>query len=231
MTLPLVSVIIAVYNGERYLADAIDSVLAQTYRPLEVIVVDDGSTDGSAAVAGRYAPAARCFTQANAGVGAALNFGIGRASGDVLAFLDADDQWAEDKLSRQMAVLAGSECDMVFGHVRQFVSPELTPDQRAQLFCPEAPMPGFLKGTLLIRREAFRRVGPFDTTRRLGDFLDWYLRAQEAGLRAVLLPETLLLRRIHDTNMGIRERKSRTDYVHILKAALDRRRVTGTRKP
>ena len=229
----LVSVIIAVYNGERYLDAAIESVLAQDYRPREIIVVDDGSTDGSAAVARRFAPAVRCFAQANGGVGSALNYGIKQATGEFLAFLDADDLWSHDKLTLQMAAFGGTgEPDMVFGHAQQFISPELMADRQAQISCPEEPMPGIVKGTLLIRRGDFLRVGPFDTTRRLGDFLDWYLRASEAGLRSMMLPDILLLRRLHDSNMGIREREARHDYVRILKASLDRRRqVTRVPEP
>jgi glycosyltransferase involved in cell wall biosynthesis len=227
-----VSVVIAVYNGERYLADAIRSVLAQTQRPREVIVVDDGSTDGSVAIAEGFAPDVQCYARPHAGVGAALNFGVAQATGEFLAFLDADDLWASDKLARQVSVFGSpGEPDMVFGHAQQFLSPELTPEQRARLLCPTAPMPGIVKGTLLIRRGVFARVGPFDTTHNLGDFIDWYLRAREAGLGHVLLPDVLLRRRIHHTSLGTRERDSRADYAHILKASLDRRRTAESPKP
>src|SRR5581483_6264857 len=122
---PLVSVILPVYNGEKYLAAALDSVRAQTHRSFEIIVVDDGSTDGSAAVAARY-PEVKYAYQSNGGISAARNCGIRLAVGDVFALLDADDLWLPDKLERQLAALYGAAApDLVFGHVREFISPEL----------------------------------------------------------------------------------------------------------
>src|SRR5436305_1029668 len=90
---PMISVIIPVYNGERYLGEAIESVLAQSYHWLEIILVDDGSTDGSATVAKQFSPAVQVVRQPNLGAGAARNRGIALAQGEFLAFLDADDLW------------------------------------------------------------------------------------------------------------------------------------------
>ena len=226
---PLVSVIIPVYNGERYLAEAIESVLAQTYRPLEIIVVDDGSTDGSAEVAKRFGSPVRYCFQPNSGAGAARNQGADLARGSFLAFLDADDIWLADKLALQIAAFdADPKMDMVFGHVRQFHSPELL-DERARKNTRYAAeiMQGYAPGTLLIKRDAFFRAGPFATNWRVGEFVDWYLKAIEQGLKSLLLPEIVMERRIHTDNMGIREHKHYTDYVRILKASLDRRRKKG----
>lgn len=220
-----ISVVIPVYNCERYLGVAIRSALTQTEPPGEILVVDDGSTDGSAAVARGFGAPVHCLSQPHAGLSAALNRGIERAHGTFLAFLDADDLWTEAKLARQLDALAADPAlDAVFGHVEQFVSPELDPAVGPALSDGMRLAPGHLAGTLLIRAAAFHRVGPFDTRWQIGNFIDWYLRAQEAGLRDTMLPEVLLRRRLHTDNMGIRERASRRAYAHILKHALDRRR-------
>jgi glycosyltransferase involved in cell wall biosynthesis len=228
---PLVSTIIPVYNCERYLAEAIESVLAQTYRPIEIIVVDDGSTDGSADVAKDFADLqVQYFYQPNSGPGAARNQGTSLARGSLFAFLDADDVWLADKLTLQMATFESNpELDVVFGHISQFHSPELDAHLKAKMGHEGEIMPGCFAGTMLIKRESFFRVGPFATDWRVGEFIDWYSKAMEKGLKSLMLPKVVMRRRIHTTNMGIRERKSQTDYVRILKAALDRRRGKDVR--
>ena len=220
-----VSVILPVFNGARYLAEALRSVLGQTEPPGEVLVVDDGSTDGSSEVARGFGPVVTCIMQSHAGLSSALNRGIERARGTLLAFLDSDDLWTERKLSRQLDVLAADErLDAVFAHFEQFVSPEL--DTAAAPDIPEGGrwLPGWLLGCMVIRTEAFHRVGSFDPQWRIGSFVDWYLRAQDAGLRATMLTDIFMHRRLHTDNMGTREREFRRDYARILKHALDRRR-------
>ncbi len=225
---PLVSVIIPVYNCERYLAEALESVFSQTYSPCEVIVVDDGSTDGSAEVARSFASQATLCTQPHSGAAAARNKGIELSQGSLLAFLDADDQWVEDKLIRQLAVLDGRPTvDMVFGHVVHFHSPDLDSYARARVKCPPQAEPGLVPGTMLIRRQAFERVGPFATGWRVGEFIDWHARAVDVGLKGVMLSQVLLRRRLHADNTGVRRRGARGDYARILKATLDRRRQSG----
>lgn len=220
----LVSVIVAVYNGERYLADALTSILTQTYRSLEVILVDDGSTDGSAAIAKSF-PEVRYYFQENAGVGAARNHGVERGNGQFFAFLDADDLWAPEKLTRQMAAFAANpDLNMVFGYVQQFYSPELSAEERARISHGGEQLSGYVAGALLIKREALLHAGPFATHWRVGEFIDWYVKAREQGMQSLLLPDVVLRRRIHTRNMGIREQSSRTDYARIIKASLDRRR-------
>jgi len=227
VTRPLISVLIGVYNAERYLAEAIDSVLAQGYRPLELIVVDDGSDDGSGDVARRYGDALTYVRQERAGNGAARNHAVRLARGELYAFLDADDRFLPDKLERQYAALAADpSLDMVFGHVREFVSPELTPEEQAGI---RPPAPGALPwpapNLMLIRRPSFERVGPFSEELRVGVTVDWYARATEAGLRSAMLPDVVLERRLHLANNGLRERESRQQYLQVVKAALDRRRA------
>jgi len=225
---PLVSVIIPVYNCERYLAEAIKSVLAQTYHPIEIIVVDDGSTDGSGNVAKRFAPSLRYCFQPNSGTGAARNRGIDLAQGSFFGFLDADDVWMKDKLTLQMAAFDGNpDIDIVFGHVKQFYSPELGESIRKRIHCSSEIMPAHLSSAMLIKRDAFSRVGLFETNWQVGQDMNWYLRATELGLRMIMLPDCVYMRRLHETNKGITHRQFIKQRIQILKASLDRRRAAS----
>jgi glycosyltransferase involved in cell wall biosynthesis len=189
-----------------------------------VIVVDDGSTDGSAVVARSFHTVRYCF-QPNKGNGAARNRGAALARGNVLAFLDADDLWTPHKLERQVAALTEQPgVDAVFGYVEQFHSPELDEKLKAKIRCPTDITPACTPSALLVKRQAFFRVGTFDAGLTLGDFLDWYLRAQELGLKSLMLPDLVLRRRLHQSNLGVIKRDFRRDYVLAIKASLDRRR-------
>lgn len=224
---PLVSVIIPAYNSERYVGEAIRSVLAQTYPAVEVIVVDDGSTEGTAAVVKEF-PGVRYDFQTNAGISAARNRGVALAGGEFYAFLDSDDIWVKEKLTLQMAALESNPgLGMVFGHVRQFYSPEFEGDRHHMSALSEAPVPGHIPSTLLVTRDAFARVGLFETNWQIGEFANWYLRSQEQGIRGLMLPDFVVWRRIHGANNGKRQRDSITDYVRIIKASLDRRRAAA----
>lgn len=222
--LPLVSVIIPVYNRDRYLSEAIDSVFAQNYPAIELIIVDDGSTDRSAKIAQRYLPNLRYHYQPNGGIGAARNMGIALSTGEFLAFLDSDDLWMPEKLSLQMlAFETDPELDAVFGYVKQFFSPEVDEQFRQRIRCSEEPVAGFLSSMMLIRRFTLLQVGLFNTELKTGIDIDWYMRAIEQNLRMTLLPDVICLRRIHETNNGLLQPQL-TERLHLLKAMLDRRR-------
>jgi glycosyltransferase involved in cell wall biosynthesis len=221
---PLISCIVPVFNGERYLHEALDSILAQTYRPVEVIVADDGSTDGTVAVVASYGERVRYLWQPNAGSPAARNLGLGAAKGEFVAFLDADDLWHPEKLARQMARFqARPELDLSITHVQNFWIPELREEEvRFQNHRLAQPWPGYTSQALLARRTVFDTVGPFGTALREGDAKDWFLRAAEQGTVIELLPDVLVYRRLHRTNLS--RRKTSADLLHLVKASLDRRR-------
>jgi glycosyltransferase involved in cell wall biosynthesis len=217
-----VSVVIPVHNGARYLPEAIASARAQSAPPHELIVVDDGSTDGSGDLARSLG--ASCLRQEHAGGGPARNAGARAAVGDAIAFLDSDDLWAPTKLELQAAALeANDELDGVLCHARQFVSPDLTEEERARVLCPEYPQPGALPSALLVRKASFDRTGGYSSRFPAGEFIDWYARATELGLGFTMLPDVLLKRRIHRTNT-VRERREELGFTRIVKEALDRRR-------
>jgi glycosyltransferase involved in cell wall biosynthesis len=221
-----VSVVIPVRDGAPYIGNAIESVLGQTEPAAEVLVIDDGSTDGTAAIVSRFRNhGVRLIQQLPGGAAAARNTGVKLARYELLAFLDADDLWSSDKLERQSAELQrDATLDMVFGHVRQFVSPDVEVQTRLSLQCPNESAPGHVPGTLLIRRKSFDRVGVFETGWGLGEFLAWYARAQLVGLREKMVPAVLLERRLHRTNQGVLKRSDRGDYVRVIKKILDGRR-------
>jgi glycosyltransferase involved in cell wall biosynthesis len=219
-TEPLVSAVIPVYNGEPFLAEAIDSALAQSRPPHEVIVVDDGSTDASGKVAAAYGGVVRVHRQPNRGIGAARNAGIELTRGGCLAFLDADDRWEADKLERQVAALeADPALEMVFGHIAQF---RAGADGATEAV--SAPRPGPLAVTMLVRREALLRVGPFPEDVVVSEFLIWLARARRLGLRETMLPEVVAGRRLHDANNGLVNRRGIEEYPRVFKDLLDARR-------
>jgi glycosyltransferase involved in cell wall biosynthesis len=228
---PVISVIIPIYNAERYLPEAIKSVFAQTYQSVEVILSNDGSTDGSAEIAARYCPPAHYHSQANGGPAAALNQGIRAARGTYLSFLSADDIWVQAKLDWQMQALSEHpDCDMVFGHMQHFLSSEIDETVKQTLHCPPDPMPAYAAGTMLISLAAFLRVGFFDTRVRAGEFLDWYARSTDLGLKSWLLPDVLSMRRVHGANHTVRTVAAvPQNYTAVLKACLDRRRRMGNK--
>jgi glycosyltransferase involved in cell wall biosynthesis len=225
VTGPEVSVLIAVYNGERFLRDAVESVLAQAHPALEVIVVDDGSTDGSAAAV-RGLDGVRVIRQENAGQPSALNRGLDHATGEFLAFNDADDLWTPGRLAAQLAACkAEPSLEAVFGHVEQFAEADAPPGVVAGLTPDRVVQPSRLHTAMLIRREAFDRIGPFDTTLRIGGVAEWADRTRRAGLREHMLDDVVLRRRLHAANIGLQQREAaRADYLALARAALARRR-------
>ena len=222
---PRISVIIPAFNVERYLPESIDSVRTQTLAPTEILVIDDGSTDGTAAVVRQFENEVALIVQENQGAGAARNRGVEQASGEFIAFLDADDLWSRNKLELQFKTLVRqSEAQMVFGRMEQFISPDIDDSLKETIACPEESIAGYSPCALFIRRETFLQIGFFETSWKLGEFIDWYAKAIEQGMSSIMLPDIVVKRRLHGANQTIRERDAQRDYVRILKASLDRRR-------
>jgi glycosyltransferase involved in cell wall biosynthesis len=198
---PAISVLIPAFNAARFLAAALESVAAQTLAAREAIVVDDGSTDGSAEVAARF-PFARVFRQENRGASAARNRAAAEARGDHLAFLDADDLWKPEKLARQMAVLAARpEAGWVICR-QEYLLDEGVP---RPVWVPAAEIAGnfvsWVPSATVVRRDCFARTGGFDETLRYGEDLEWLARARDAGFAGALVDDALFTRRVHRTNL------------------------------
>jgi glycosyltransferase involved in cell wall biosynthesis len=223
-----ISVVIPCYNAAAYVGEAVRSVLTQTLPPHEVIVIDDGSTDASATVLAEFGSSVTLMRQANQGVAAAVNHGVSRARGEAIAFLDADDLWMPDKLERQVAVLTPEpSLDAVFTHLTQFVSPELPADTRSHLKGDGTVMAGLVKGTMLIRSAALRRLGRFDAAHTHADFIAWFASATAQEFRWVMLDQPLYRRRLHESNLGRREAlQQRDNYLAVMREYLQKRRLS-----
>ncbi len=220
-----VGVVVPAYNAADWLGEALESVSSQTVAAVDIVVVDDGSTDATAAVAAGFGPPVRCVSQPNAGIGAARNRGIEAVGGDAVLMLDADDLMTPSSLAARAAVLAARpDIELVFGWERRF---ERVLDGAPVAIGPL--LPSHLPGSMLVRRAALDRVGPFPASVRVAEGLDWLLRAREQRVGEVTIEEQVLWRRVHEANNSVRHRAQMGEFAHALKASLDRRRAARPR--
>jgi GT2 family glycosyltransferase len=225
--LPLISVIIPVYNGAPFLAQAVETILRQNYPAIEIIVIDDGSSDGIEAAVKNLPADVRFFRQDNGGAASARNRGIKDASGELLAFLDVDDLWPENKIAIMVeALLANSALDVVQGYAQVMTR---NPESGVYEYSgnPEESYPFYI-GAALYRRRAFETIGLFDPHLRFSEDSDWFARAREAGLRVERLKQVTLLVRRHGNNMTNGKSMVELNTLQMLKKALDRKRAKAS---
>lgn len=223
---PLVSVIIAARNAGRFLSQALDSVLAQTYDCHETIVVDGQSTDDTAEIS-RSRPGVRHVLQKGRGFAGAWNEGIDEAKGELVALLDSDDIWSPDKLALQVARLRQEpRVDCVLGHVRFFLDGEGPPPPSFRPELLEAPHPGNMPGALLARRSVFETVGRFGEAWEVASDVDWFARLKDSATPVAMLAEVLILKRVHASNLSYTTRAPiyRREMLLALKESADRQR-------
>jgi hypothetical protein len=221
--LPLVSVIIPVYNGERFLKDAVESVLAQKYPSLEIIIVDDGSTDGTDAIARALPCDVRYFKQGNSGPAAARNRAIRDTAGEFVAFLDVDDLWPEHTLSMLVDELAARpDLDVVHGYA-QLLEYEPVSDSYEFRGNPQEAFAWYI-GAALYRKRVFGTVGLFDPTLTFGEDVDWFTRARELQVPMRRLEAVTLHVRRHGRNMTHGKNLLALNMLRVFKKALDRKR-------
>jgi GT2 family glycosyltransferase len=223
---PLVSVIVPVYNGAAFIGEAIESILAQRHAPLEIIVVDDGSTDALADALARLPVEVRLFRQSNEGPAAARNRGIRDAAGELLAFLDVDDLWPAGTLELLVSRLqADPTLDVVHGYA-QLLQQQGDTGGYESVGNPREAFPWYL-GAAVYQRRAFERVGLLDPTLRFGEDSDWFKRADEHGLAIERLDAVTLHVRRHAGNMTRGKSLLELNTLRVFKKALDRQRRTA----
>lgn len=219
-----VSVVMALRNGARFVAEALDSVLAQRPAALEVVVVDGGSDDGSPAIAASY-PRTRVLAQRGSGFQGAWNEGIEAARGDLIAILDSDDLWLEDKLAAQLAALEGPpRRDWCFTHGSFFLEPghEVPAAFRAELIGDERPLQ--VPSGMLARRSVFERLGGYRDDLEMTADVEWHARVQRALGPPAMVPRTLVRKRVHDTNLSLtRASRLHSELVSLLRESIHAR--------
>ena len=223
---PLVSIVLPVFNTERYVRASIESLLQQTYPNIEIICINDGSTDDSLAVLQSFGSLIQIIDLPNnGGIATARNAGIAVARGAFIAFADADDLWEPHKLTAQMdQFLADAELSISFCMLQNFLSPDLSDEMKQSRYCPPDPVRGYISGTAVIKRSVFDTVGLLNPSYRVGEFIDWMSRATDAGFTQSLVPEVLYLRRVHATNTTGNQ-LIHTEYLKIVQSALKRKRA------
>ena len=200
---PRISCIIPVWNGERFLGQALDSVFAQSLPPDEVIVVDDGSTDGSADIVLGRCEQIQLIRQAKGGAASARNTGVRVATGNLFAFIDADDLWLPAKVQRQLETLysaPASGCCVTL--IDTFLEDSLCADAGPTSL--NQPKVGHIASALMVWREAWARIGPMDESMQIRAEFDWFARISRAAIGIVTVPEILARRRLHRDNISRR---------------------------
>lgn len=222
MKKPYVSVIVPVYNGVKFIAEAIESICAQNYHPLEIIIVDDGSTDDTSNIVQSYKNI-RYIYQPNQGVAAARNTGIKNSSGELIAFLDADDLWEHNKLNVQVdCLLKHPHIGYTLGRQQNFL--ELGIDKpfwlrKEHLLNDHV---GFLP-TLIIRRRIFDRVGLFNSDYIISSDVEWFSRVKDACIPMMVVPEIVLFRRIHSANLSYQSKAGDPVLLRALRESVRRK--------
>ncbi|OQY84931.1 MAG: hypothetical protein B6D41_14925 [Chloroflexi bacterium UTCFX4] len=222
---PSVSVIIPTFNRAAFLREALESVQRQTCAPSEIIVVDDGSTDETRAVARAFGDSVTYLYQTRRGPGAARNAGIDRARGAMFAFLDDDDIWLANGIERCIARLTNPDAPQV-----ELVIGLLQRVRRATNAAHETywqrlgqPWGAMSFSGALIPRAVLQRVGRLDETVLYGEDIDWYMRARELGVRIAILEQVTTLYRRHENNLTNNFATTRAYLLKALSKSLARR--------
>lgn len=233
----LVSIIMPAYNAEKYIGDSIKSVLAQTYSNWELIVVDDGSTDGTAAVVREFVDRdnrIKYFYQENGRLGKARNTGIGHAAGPLIAFLDSDDLWVETKLEAQTRAMTEKNADIVFSKAWIFTDEDIAAQTETMLstvglFSGQDFFDSLVRQnqlpvlTVLLKKSTLDRVGLFEEAQPYhgGEDYDLWLRLAQAGFVFYGMDAVLARYRRHDTAMTAAASNSFKPMLLIVRRHID----------
>jgi len=221
---PLVSVIVPVLNGDRFLDQALQSIFNQSYRNFEIILVDGNSTDDTKAIAISY-PEINYICQTNQGIANAHNIGIEAAKGEFIAFLSHDDLWTTDKLTTQINnLLEHAHLQYTIARVKFFLE--------AGHSIPKGFRPNLLEGdhiaygleSLVVRKDLFQIVGNFSSEFSIAIDVDWYARAKDSQVEMSIINKVLLHKRIHNSNTSLNIEVNNQNLLKLLSHSIKRKR-------
>ena len=221
----LVSIILPTYNAGDFIHEAITSALNQDYQPIEVIVVNDGSTIDISEKIQPYRNQIQFIETDNQGAASARNTAIKASNGHFLTFLDHDDILMPSAVRLRVEALnSNPDIQLAFGHQQYTYDDVMDTALREKLEAQygEKIVPGELISTLMVSRDDFLQIGYFNTNRNLHDFIEWYGQAKDSGYKVIMLPEVIIKRRIHNNNLS--RTYSNQRLTSSLKHLLDQRR-------
>jgi glycosyltransferase involved in cell wall biosynthesis len=221
-----ISIIITAYNVEKYIAEAVESALKQTYKNFEIIVINDGSTDNTLDVLKTFENKIILINQDNIGLAKTMNKGLKLATGELVSFLDGDDIWVDDKSAKQIKEFEKNPClEATFGKMEQFLTPELMANQDRFQF-QKGALPAQSKATALFRKEVFEKYGNFPDVRTL-DFVIWFDKAKAHGIVFNQTNDLTVYRRVRE-NSNSQEQDYYPHLLRFLKDRINHKRVVNS---
>lgn len=222
MPKPLISVIVPVFNGEKYIKETLQTILSQDYQEKEIIVVDDGSTDGSQEIIRSFAEIKYIF-QDNSGVPVARNRGIQEAVGEFIAFSDQDDLWKPYKLTEQIKYLMENpNTEFVISMRKTVLEKGISPPSWLKKELLDSENIDHSPSSLLAKKSLFDKIGTFNSDLENASDVDWFFRARDAGIQKGVIQKVHYLKRIHEENQSYRVKELHQEYLKLIKQSLAR---------
>ncbi|WP_436516314.1 glycosyltransferase family 2 protein [Ekhidna sp. To15] len=219
-----VSVIVPVYNGERFIEKCLESVLNQTYPASEIIVVNDGSTDSSFEII-ESMPDITCINTENKGVAAARNTGIDHCKGDWISFIDQDDLWTANSMESKVTMThQNPNTSLVIGKQKWFLDGLNSIPSWVKQEQMETELDGYLLGCSLIKKNLFETYGQFDSSFRFCSDFDWFFRLKDDGIEFKQVNDIVLMKRIHAENESRHAEESLKELSRAIFNSIKRKR-------